>query len=162
MKSLCFISVAPPIRSSPFLSVSRASLNRFTLKIPASLYLSPPRCSYSNPSSSEGLLDSHGGMSRASITAFEDTSLNEFKMQVGSPISLHSINPLAKLSLSDKAFFLLAFTAFTVLCSTTSFFFIYETIWRLAKDSSILQFLNVFDFDHFVDSWIKWIGLLIS
>ncbi|KAL1201867.1 hypothetical protein V5N11_014828 [Cardamine amara subsp. amara] len=117
MKSLCSISRAPPIRSSPFLSNPRTSLNRFTLKIPASLYFSPiKRCSFSKPS-----LNSHGGMSRASITFFQDKSLNEFKMQVGSPISLHSINPLAKLSLSDQAFLLLAFIACTTSLAFTSF-----------------------------------------
>lgn len=117
MKSLCFISssTAPLIRSPPFLPLNRTSLNRFTLKIQSSLYLShPTRCSISNPSSSEESLDSNDGMSRASISVFGGTSLNNLKMQVGSPISLHSINPLAKLSLSDQAFLLLAFIVCTV------------------------------------------------
>jgi hypothetical protein len=121
MKSLCFISTAPLIRSPPFLDLSPTSLNRFTLKIPASLYVShPTRCSISNPSSSEELLNSNGGMSRASISVFGGTSLNNLKMQVGSPISLHSINPLAKLSLSDQAFLLLAFIVCTTSVAFTS------------------------------------------
>lgn len=116
MKSLCSISRAPPIRSSPFLSLSRASLNRFTLKIPPSLYLSPPkRCSFSKPSSSQDLLDSHGGiMSNASISVLEDESIENFKVQVGNPSSPLSILRLPKLSLSDQAFLLLAFIACTV------------------------------------------------
>ncbi|ESQ36031.1 hypothetical protein EUTSA_v10008466mg [Eutrema salsugineum] len=130
MKSLGLVSTAPRIRSSPFLSLSRT---RFALKIPASLYLSPPkRCGvlvsmyFSNPekrssSSSEGLSTSQGGiMSRASISILEDQSINNFKAQVGSPVSPHSINPLAKLSLSDQAFLLLAFIACTTSVAFTS------------------------------------------
>ncbi|VVA90515.1 unnamed protein product [Arabis nemorensis] len=123
MKSLCSISRAPPIRrSSPFLSLSRASLNRFTLKIPPSLYLSlPKRCSFSKPSSSQDLLDSHGGiMSNASISVLEDESIDNFKVQVGNPNSPHSILRLPKLCLSDQAFLLLAFIACTTSVAFTS------------------------------------------
>ncbi|EOA36176.1 hypothetical protein CARUB_v10010041mg [Capsella rubella] len=122
MKSLCSISTASLIRSSPFLSLSRTSSNRFALKIPASLYLShPTSCCFSNPSSSQESLDSsHGGMSRPSISVFAGHSLNNLKMQVGSPISLHSMNPLAKLSLSDQAFLLLAFITCTTSVAFTS------------------------------------------
>ncbi|KFK43172.1 hypothetical protein AALP_AA1G089100 [Arabis alpina] len=125
MKSLCSISRAPPIRSSPFLSLSRSSLNQFTLKIPPSLYLTlPKRCSFSKPSSSQEFLDSHGGggiMSNASISVLEDESIENLKVQVGSPNSLHSILRLPKLSLSDQAFLLLAFIACTTSVAFTSF-----------------------------------------
>ncbi|XP_010488969.1 PREDICTED: uncharacterized protein LOC104766725 [Camelina sativa] len=124
MKSVCSISTAPLIRSSPCQSLSRTSLNhRFTLKSPASLYLShPTSCCFSNPWSSQESLDSsHGGMSKASMSVFVGDSLKNLKMQVDIPaISLHSINPLAKLSLSDQAFLLLAFIAFTTSVAFTS------------------------------------------
>ncbi|CAA7053324.1 unnamed protein product [Microthlaspi erraticum] len=122
MKCFGLISTAPPpIRSSPFLSLSRTNLNRITLTIPPSLYLSPPKSSIS-----EGLSNSfpaHGGgiVSRASISVIEDESIDNFKQSVGSPVSPHSINPLAKLSLSDQAFLLLAFIACTTSVAFTSF-----------------------------------------
>ncbi|CAH2038562.1 unnamed protein product [Thlaspi arvense] len=131
MKSLGLFSTSPRIRSSPFLSLSRTSLSRVALKIPPSLYLSPPkRCGgfvrtyFSNSvksSSSEGLSNSHGGiMSSASISVLEGESINNFKVQVGSPISPRSINPLAKMSPSDQAFLLLAFIVCTVKKMTVS------------------------------------------
>uniref|UniRef100_A0A1J3HBZ4 Uncharacterized protein n=1 Tax=Noccaea caerulescens TaxID=107243 RepID=A0A1J3HBZ4_NOCCA len=122
MKCLGLMSTAPPpIRWSPFLSLSRTSWNRITLKISPWLYLSPPKSS-----SSEGLsnpIPAHGGgiMSRASMSVLEDESINIFRVNVGSPISPHSINPLAKLSLSDQAFLLLAFIACTTSVAFTSF-----------------------------------------
>ncbi|XP_010550239.1 PREDICTED: uncharacterized protein LOC104821131 isoform X2 [Tarenaya hassleriana] len=129
MKSFLSVSTAPQIRSSQFLSLSRRNPIYFTIKIPSSLSLSPrkrrcafvPICSSSTPQKpliSKGSLD-YDGFSQESIGDFHDESPENFRVQVGSP-SPSSILRSAKLSLSDQAFFLLAFIACTTSVAFTS------------------------------------------